>query len=121
MSGRFSQITRGGKLIYRIDYRDCSVKEMIALLHELDERVSEHDGPFSALSLFNHSSFATGEYMREAERVTAKHLPRLQNLAIAGELSIAKQLILQGFNLNFQRNFRTFESEEAALGFLERQ
>lgn len=112
---------RAGKLIYRIDYRDCSVKEMMTLLHELDQRVSQHDRSFYVLSLFNNASFTTAEFMREAERVTAKHLLRLRNLAVAGELSIAKRLILQGYNLIFQRNFQTFEREEAALNFLENQ
>ncbi len=116
MSG-VQKLMIGEKEILSVDYSDCKESEMMTLATELSELGIAENKQLYVLCIFNDKNFITPKVMRHMESVTkpANHL--VEKMAIVG-LNSTKKVILKGYNLLFQRNFRAFNTREEAIAYL---
>lgn len=104
-------------IVYLIDYSDLKVSEMVDLLHEAKKMMLEKSLKCCLISVFNDRNFATPSFMREAEKVTLDVDHLIQHQAIVG-LNSTKKIILKGFNLLLNRDYKSFDSMDDALQYL---
>ncbi|MCA4897423.1 MAG: hypothetical protein ACK514_16570 [Bacteroidota bacterium] len=104
-------------IVYLIDYSDLKVSEMVELLHEAKKMMLEKSLKCCLISVFNDKNFATPLFMREAEKVASNVDHLIQHQAIVG-LNSTKKIILKGFNLLLNRDYKSFDSMEEALQHL---
>ncbi|MBS1554649.1 MAG: hypothetical protein JSU09_06965 [Bacteroidetes bacterium] len=104
-------------IVYLIDYSDLKVSEMVELLHEAENMMLEKSLKCCLISVFNDRNFATPLFMREAEKVTLDVDHLIQHQAIVG-LNSTKKIILKGFNLLLNRDYKSFDSMDDALQYL---
>lgn len=104
-------------IVYLIDYSDLKVSEMVDLLHEAENMMLEKSLKCCLISVFNDRNFATPLFMREAEKVASNVDHLIQHQAIVG-LNSTKKIILKGFNLLLNRDYKSFDSMDDALQYL---
>ncbi len=104
-------------LVYLIDYSDLKVGEMVNLLQQAEKKVWAENIKCYFISVFNDRNFATPSFMREAERVTSDADHLIQHQAIVG-LNSTKKIILKGFNLLLNQDYKSFDSVDDALQHL---
>lgn len=99
-----------------IDYSNCKEREMIELVDRVRPLITEERSPILLLSNF-HNTYVTPAFMRHAEKEVdaVKHL--IVKSAFIG-LNTPKKMILKGFNLFLNRDYRAFESEQEAIDYL---
>lgn len=90
---------------------------MVELLHEAKKMMLEKSLKCCLISVFNDKNFATPLFMREAEKVASNVDHLIQHQAIVG-LNSTKKIILKGFNLLLNRDYKSFDSMEEALQHL---
>ena len=115
--GHVKKIEVDGETIFEIDYSDCNQEQMIALINTAREIALSENRSYLVLSCFNTKNYITPAFLRHAEKATAEILHLIHKQALIG-LSPTQKIILQGYNILFQRNFRAFDSREEALRFL---
>jgi len=89
---------------------------MISLVEEGAQILLASNKPLLLLSIYNDQVYATPKFMNVVREETAKFIHMLEKQAIVG-LSDTKKIILNGYNLSFKRNVRSFNSKEA-ISFL---
>jgi hypothetical protein len=100
-------------VIYLIDYSNLNEDNMIGLALKLSEEVKKANQVAQFISIYNDKSYATPRFMRSVEAATSE----VQNL-IQDQAMLTKKIILKGYNLMFQRNFRSFETVPEAIEYL---
>jgi hypothetical protein len=105
------------KEIWCINYSNCKEDDMIALACELTELGIAENKPMLVLAIYNEKNFVTPKVMRQFEKVTAKIIHLVDKAAMVG-LSPTKKIILKGYNLLFNRNFKAFNTKEEAIAYL---
>jgi hypothetical protein len=90
---------------------------MIEALVELRQTIESENQRILLLDIFNDKGFITSRFMRAAEKEfkSVNHL--IVKQAMTG-LSETKKIILQGFNLLFNKDIKNFDTLEEALNFL---
>lgn len=111
-----SRITKNNKEILIVDFSDCDENQMISLVEEGAQILLASNKPLLLLSIYNDQVYATPKFMNVVREETAKFIHMLEKQAIVG-LSDTKKIILNGYNLSFKRNVRSFNSKEA-ISFL---
>lgn len=111
------KIVIGKRTIIVIDYRDLTEAEMIELVNKSGEIIKMENIPQLLLTCFNDRSYATPNFMRVAEKVTAENLHLIEKSALVG-LSETKKILLKGYNLLFRRSFRAFDTRDEAIQYL---
>jgi hypothetical protein len=114
--GKVSKMIVDNRIILVIDYTNLKEDGMIALVSEAREIVLKENQPLLILSCF-FNNYITPKYKRHAEAVTAEVRHLIDKQAIVGLTSIQK-MILKGYNLLMQRNFKAFETREEAVRYL---
>jgi hypothetical protein len=104
-------------IVYLIDYSDLKVNEMVDLLQEAKKTVLAENINCCFISVFNDRNFATPSFMREAEKVMLDVDHLIQHQALVG-LNSTKKIILKGFNLLLNRDYKNFDSVDDALQHL---
>jgi hypothetical protein len=104
-------------VIYVIDYSNLNEDNMIGLVLKLSEEVKKANQLAHFISIFNNKSYATPRFMRSVEAATREVQNLIQDQAMVG-LNPTKKIILKGYNLMFQRNFRSFETVPEAIEYL---
>lgn len=104
-------------VIYVIDYSNLNEDNMIGLVLKLSEEVKKANQLGHFISIFNNKSYATPRFMRSVEAATREVQNLIQDQAMVG-LNPTKKIILKGYNLMFQRNFRSFETVPEAIEYL---
>jgi hypothetical protein len=116
MSG-VQKLMIGEKEILSIDYSNCKEAEMIALATELTELGLAENKMILVLAIYNDKNFVTPKVMRNLERLTARIIHLVDKAAMVG-LSPTKKVILKGYNLLFNRNFKAFNTRDEAIAYL---
>ena len=115
--GEVRKLRYDNRSIFEIDYSDLKEPGMIKLLSDLNNQIVDENSPFLLLSTFNEKNYITPNFMRYVEKLTVEHIDSIQRMAIVG-LTRTQNTILQGYNLKFNRNFRSFNERQAAIKYL---
>jgi hypothetical protein len=114
---RVDTIVVNEQKIFVIDYRGGKEREMIEAVIELGNLIATNTEPVLVLSVFDDKTYVTPNFMRQVEKETAKVIHLIDKVAFLG-LSSTKRIILNGYNLFFQRNFQAFKTREEAIEYL---
>lgn len=114
---RVKEIKIENKIILEIDYSDLKEAGMLQVLDEAKTYTMKFQNPFLILSCFNNKNFITPAFLLRAKQVTFDLIHLIEKHAIVG-LSFTQKLILKGFNIAIQRNFKAFDTREEAIRFL---
>jgi hypothetical protein len=112
-----SKMVHKGKSIIVVDYSDADEQGMLRVLKEAEELFLNERDCNLLLSIFNERNFTTPTFMLNAETVVSRLLQKIEKQAIVG-LNAPKKIILKGFNLVLNRNFKAFDTREEALAYL---
>ncbi|MBX2970002.1 MAG: hypothetical protein KF803_11580 [Cyclobacteriaceae bacterium] len=112
---RIRKIVIQGREILAIDYSGLKEPGMINLAIEV-KRLLLHDADEKLINSF-HNVFVTPGYVRYMERESEeiKHLIKRNTLV---GLNLPKMMILKGFNLLMNTDFRAFATEKEAIEYL---
>jgi len=117
MDDRISFITHQGQDIMLIDFRNCSPKEMLLLLDEVQHTVAVH--PRNSLLTLGDM---TGTHMDRAAATRMKEVlvldrPYVRRAAWVGT-DLVPKVYLDNFKSFSQRRFAYFETREQAMDWL---
>jgi len=116
MSG-VQKLMINGKVILSVDYSDCKEEEIIRLASEILKMGLAENDRLLILCIYNEKNFMTPKVMRHMERVTKQAIHLIDKMAIVGFTSM-KKVILKGYNLVFNRDFRAFDTYDEAIAYL---
>lgn len=105
------------KNLLEVNYSDLKESDMIELLNEVKETIMKNQKAVLILNIINSKNFATPAFILKAREVTRLTLPFIEKMAFVG-LSATQKILLLGFNIFFERNFRSFDTREQAIAFL---
>lgn len=113
---RIRKIVIQGKEILAIDYSRLKEPGMINLAIEV-KRLLLHDADEKLIINSFHHVFVTPGYVQHMERESGeiKHLIKRNSLV---GLNLPKMMILKGFNLLMNTDFRAFATEREAIEYL---
>lgn len=113
---RIRKIVIQGKEILAIDYSRLKEPGMINLAVEVKQLIL-HDADHKLIINSFHHVFVTPGYVRHMERESGeiKHLIKRNSLV---GLNLPKMMILKGFNLLMNTDFRAFATEKEAIEYL---
>lgn len=112
-----TKLTHAGREIWRVDYSGLAPAEIVRLADHSITRALQETELIYVLNIFDERSFATPAVVRKFEEVDRLGGTRIRKQAVVG-LTPIKKIILSGFNLVTGRDYRSFDSEEAAIAFL---
>jgi len=115
--GEVRKLEFDNRSIIEIDYSDLKEPAMIDLLGDLNNQIVSENSPLLILSTFNEKNYVTPNFMRLVEKMTEEHIDSIKKMAIVG-LTRTQDTILRGYNLKFNRNFRSFSERQAAIRYL---
>jgi len=115
--GEVRKLKFDNRSIIEIDYSDLKEPAMIDLLGDLNNQMVNENSPLLILSTFNEKNYITPNFMRSVEKITGEHIDSIKKMAIVG-LTRTQDTILRGYNLKFNRNFRSFNERQAAIRYL---
>jgi hypothetical protein len=115
--GHVRKIEIDGATILELDYSDFKEVQMISLLDQAKEFALSENRSFLVLGCFYSNNYLTPAFMRQAEKVSSEILHLITKLALVG-LNPTQKLILKGYNIFLQRNFKAFDSREEAIRYL---
>ena len=91
---------------------------MLKLVDQIIQLVLEGNEGEKKLILSCHAnSYVTTSFLRYAEKRTLEVIHRIDKMAFTGTDPV-KSIILKGYSLMFQRNFKTFNTREEAIAYL---
>lgn len=114
---RINLLDYGNKKILEVDYTGLKEAEMITLLESVKQLLLSERKPYLILNHFNARTFITPTFIFRGKETTAEVMPYIEKMAFTG-LSFTQKILLTGFNIAMQRNFKNFETREEALHFL---
>ena len=114
--GQIRKIEYGNHAILEIDYTGANEDEMMILISQAAEiGFSENK---RVLVLATHkNNYITGKFLNHAKTVTGDVIHLIDKMALVG-LTQTQKLILKGYSIFFQRNFKSFDTREDALTYL---
>lgn len=111
------KVTVENREIIVIDYSGCTENEMIKRASHLTEMLVSGNKKCLILSIFNDKSYATPQYMRHVEKLMQENIHLVDKMALTG-LNDTKKLLLKGLNFLLRKNYRAFDTQEAAIRYL---
>jgi len=105
------------KEILILDYSSCKEAEMMALATEFMQLALAENKMVLVMTVYNEKGFVTPKVMAHFEKVTSQILHLVDKAALVG-LSPTKKIILKGYNLLFNRNYRAFNTRQEAIAYL---
>ncbi len=114
---RISKTELDDKNILEVNYSNLKEAGMTELLEQVRQLILQDRKSVLIISYFNSKNFATPAFIFRARQITAEVLPYIEKMAFVG-LSLTQKMLLKGFNIALQRNFRSFETREEALQFI---
>jgi|DewCreStandDraft_4_1066084.scaffolds.fasta_scaffold163157_2 hypothetical protein len=114
---RISKTELTDKNILEVNYSHLKEAGMTELLKKVKQMILQDKKPVLIISYFNHKNYVTPAFIIQAREITLEVLPYIEKMAFVG-LSFTQKILLKGFNIALQRNFRSFETREEALQFM---
>lgn len=105
------------KDILEVNYCDLKEAGMIELLERVEQLILQNKKPVVIVNHFNNKNYVTPKFLLRGKEITKNVLHYVEKMAFTG-LSATQKILLMGFNIAMQRNFKNFESREEALRFL---
>ncbi len=102
--------------ILEIDYSDATEDEMMALISRAVETGLSENKKVLVLATHNNN-YITSKFLTHAKTVTREVIHLIDKMAMVG-LTPTQKLILKGYSIFFQRNFKSFNTREDALNYL---
>jgi hypothetical protein len=103
--------------ILEINYTDCKEAGMMTLIDEALDTIVTKNKRVRILSVYN-KNIITPRFLRHAESATARVLHLIDKMAFTG-LNSTQLILLQGYSLLFQKNFKHFFTREEAIQYLQ--
>ena len=100
-----------------IDFSNCKEPEMIALLLKAREMIIEKREPTRVVAVFNEHVFITPCFMDAFRTQKREALKFIVRQAVVG-MTDTQKIILQGYNMFFDRNLVACASKEEAIEYL---
>ncbi len=114
--GGVRTIQKSGKTILEIDYSGANEDGMIALISEAAEKGLAKNERVLVLALHN-KNYITHRFVQHAKSVTQPVIHLIDKMAFVG-LNTTQRIILMGYSIFFQKNFKAFATREEALNYL---
>lgn len=114
---RISKTELDNKNILEVNYSDLREGGITDLLENVKQLILQDKKPVMIISYFNSKNYVTAAFIIRAKEITSEVLPYVEKMTFVG-LSMTQKILLKGFNIALQRNFRSFDTREEALKFL---
>ncbi|MBX2968495.1 MAG: hypothetical protein KF803_03925 [Cyclobacteriaceae bacterium] len=114
--GGVRTIQESDKTILEIDYSGANEDGMIALISEAAEKGLTKNERVLVLALHNNN-YITPRFVQHAKSVTQPVIHLIDKMAFVG-LNTTQRIILMGYSIFFQKNFKSFPTREEALNYL---
>lgn len=114
--GGVRTLQESGKTILEIDYSGANEDGMIALISEAAEKGLVNNEPVLVLALHS-KNYITPRFVQHAKSVTQPVIHLIDKMAFVG-LNTTQRIILMGYSIFFQKNFKAFPTREEALDYL---
>jgi hypothetical protein len=114
--GGVRTLQESGKTILEIDYSGANEDGMIALISEAAEKGLARNERVLVLALHS-KNYITPRFVQHAKSVTQPVIHLIDKMAFVG-LNTTQRIILMGYSIFFQKNFKAFPTREEALDYL---
>lgn len=102
--------------LLEIDYTGADEAGMISLISRAAREGITGDKKVLVLAI-HYKNFITPKFVQHARSVTQNLVHFIDKMAMVG-LNRTQKLILKGYSIFFQRNFKAFDTREEALKYL---
>lgn len=114
---RISKSILENKIIIEVNYANLRETQIIGLLNDFISVIRSEHKPCNVIKYLNDKVFVTPAVYTFGKKILKENIEAIDKLCFVG-LTSTHEMLLKGFNIFVQRNFRNFSTRQEALNFI---